>query len=196
MPRSTTSRARSSSSSARRRNVRRGGRYRRHPRRPLADHADRQGRCRSRPDHRASPQGALPAAARPEGRRWPIGTLPAIAARRCAGDIVSEYLAAAILMLKGYRIVALRYRTRLGEIDIIARKGDLAVFVEVKARREARQRPSMPFPPRRSCASATPAISGWRASATTRVSRNATTSSPSCQAAGRCICAMPSKAYP
>jgi len=44
---------------------------------------------------------------------------------------VSEYLAAAFLMLKGYRIVALRYRTRLGEIDIIARKGDLAVFVEV-----------------------------------------------------------------
>jgi putative endonuclease len=37
-------------------------------------------------------------------------------------------------MLKGYPIVALRYSTKLGEIDIIARKGDLAVFVEVKAR--------------------------------------------------------------
>jgi putative endonuclease len=49
--------------------------------------------------------------------------------------LVSEYIAAAFLMLKGYRIVALRYRTKLGEIDIIARKGDLAVFVEVKARR-------------------------------------------------------------
>src|SRR3954466_7402842 len=49
----------------------------------------------------------------------------------------SEYIAALFLMLKGYRIVALRYRTRLGEIDIIARKGDLAVFVEVKSRREA-----------------------------------------------------------
>jgi putative endonuclease len=48
---------------------------------------------------------------------------------------VSEYLAALYLICKGYRIVALRYRTRLGEIDIIARKGDLAVFVEVKARR-------------------------------------------------------------
>ena len=47
---------------------------------------------------------------------------------------ISEYVAAAFLMLKGYRIVALRYRTRQGEIDIIARKGDLAVFVEVKAR--------------------------------------------------------------
>jgi len=48
---------------------------------------------------------------------------------------MSEYVAAVFLMLKGYRILALRHRTRLGEIDIIARKGDLAVFVEVKARR-------------------------------------------------------------
>jgi putative endonuclease len=48
---------------------------------------------------------------------------------------ISEYLAAVFLLLKGYRIVAIRHRTKLGEIDIIARKGDLAVFVEVKARR-------------------------------------------------------------
>ncbi|QND49309.1 YraN family protein [Rhizobium lusitanum] len=48
---------------------------------------------------------------------------------------ISEYLAAAFLRLKGYRILAIRHRTKLGEIDIIARKGDLAVFVEVKARR-------------------------------------------------------------
>jgi putative endonuclease len=46
----------------------------------------------------------------------------------------AEYIAAIFLMLKGYRILALRHRTKLGEIDIIARKGDLAVFVEVKAR--------------------------------------------------------------
>jgi putative endonuclease len=39
-------------------------------------------------------------------------------------------------MLKGYRIVALRYRTKLGEIDIIARKRKLAIFVEMTARRE------------------------------------------------------------
>ncbi|MDI7864580.1 YraN family protein [Rhizobiaceae bacterium n13] len=52
---------------------------------------------------------------------------------------VSEYLAALCLLVKGYRIVALRYRTRLGEIDIIVRKGDLIVFVEVKARREEGQ---------------------------------------------------------
>lgn len=48
----------------------------------------------------------------------------------------SEYLAALFLLLKGYRIVALRYKTRAGEVDLIARKGDLIVFVEVKARRD------------------------------------------------------------
>ena len=37
-------------------------------------------------------------------------------------------------MLKGYRIVARRYRTPLGEIDLVARKGDLVAIVEVMAR--------------------------------------------------------------
>jgi putative endonuclease len=45
-----------------------------------------------------------------------------------------EWLAAAALMVKGYRILARRYRTRLGEIDLIARRGDLVLIVEVKAR--------------------------------------------------------------
>jgi Holliday junction resolvase-like predicted endonuclease len=49
-------------------------------------------------------------------------------------------------MLKGYPIVA---RTKLGEIDRIARKGDLAVFVEVKARCDRPGR-SMLFPMRQS----------------------------------------------
>ena len=46
-----------------------------------------------------------------------------------------EGLAALALRLKGYRIVARRYRTKLGEIDLIARRGDLVLIVEVKARR-------------------------------------------------------------
>jgi putative endonuclease len=46
----------------------------------------------------------------------------------------AEYWAAFYLMFKGYRILALRYRTRLGEIDIIARKKDVIAFIEVKAR--------------------------------------------------------------
>ncbi|MDR7028247.1 YraN family protein [Rhizobium rosettiformans] len=50
----------------------------------------------------------------------------------------SEYRAALALLLKGYRIVALRYKTKAGEVDIIARRGDLVIFVEVKARRDLR----------------------------------------------------------
>lgn len=52
---------------------------------------------------------------------------------------MAEYLAAAFLLFKGYRILAIRHRTKLGEIDIIVRKGDLAVFVEVKSRRGAQE---------------------------------------------------------
>ena len=47
----------------------------------------------------------------------------------------SEWLAALALMFKGYRIVARRYRTKLGEIDLIARRRDLVLIVEVKARK-------------------------------------------------------------
>lgn len=46
----------------------------------------------------------------------------------------AEYLAAAALMLKGYRIAARRFRTKAGEIDLVARRGDLVALVEVKAR--------------------------------------------------------------
>lgn len=46
----------------------------------------------------------------------------------------AEAIAAWWLRLKGYQIVARRVRTRVGEIDIIARQHDTLVFVEVKAR--------------------------------------------------------------
>lgn len=46
-----------------------------------------------------------------------------------------EALAALALRLKGFRILARRYRTKLGEIDLIARRGDLVLIVEVKARK-------------------------------------------------------------
>ena len=45
-----------------------------------------------------------------------------------------ERLAAWALRLKGFRILARRYRTPAGEIDLIARRGDLVAIVEVKAR--------------------------------------------------------------
>jgi putative endonuclease len=46
----------------------------------------------------------------------------------------AEWLAGWVLRLKGYRILETRWKTRLGEIDIIAQKGAMLVFVEVKAR--------------------------------------------------------------
>jgi putative endonuclease len=46
----------------------------------------------------------------------------------------AESRAAALLVAKGYRIVARRFRTPVGEIDIIARRRSVLVFVEVKAR--------------------------------------------------------------
>lgn len=46
----------------------------------------------------------------------------------------AESAAAWLLRLKGYRILARRWRTPVGEIDLIARKGRLVVFVEVKRR--------------------------------------------------------------
>lgn len=48
--------------------------------------------------------------------------------------MLSESRAAWFLRLKGYRILARRYKTPLGEIDIIARRGRLIAFVEVKRR--------------------------------------------------------------
>jgi len=46
----------------------------------------------------------------------------------------AESRAAAYLMAKGYRILAKRFRTPHGEIDLVARRRNLVAFVEVKAR--------------------------------------------------------------
>ncbi len=46
----------------------------------------------------------------------------------------AEARAAAWLMAKGYRILARRFRTRYGEIDLVVRRRNLVAFVEVKAR--------------------------------------------------------------
>lgn len=49
-----------------------------------------------------------------------------------------EALACAALRRRGYAILQRGYRTRVGEIDIVAREGDAIVFVEVKARMDDR----------------------------------------------------------
>src|SRR5208337_1195566 len=44
-----------------------------------------------------------------------------------------EDVAASYLELKGWNVLARNFRTRVGEIDIIARRGDQVAFVEVKS---------------------------------------------------------------
>lgn len=48
----------------------------------------------------------------------------------------AEALCRLLLLLKGYRILATRLRTPMGEIDIVARRGDALAVVEVKGRRD------------------------------------------------------------
>jgi putative endonuclease len=48
--------------------------------------------------------------------------------------ISAESRAAAYLMAKGYRILAKRFKTPHGEIDLVAKKRNLVAFIEVKAR--------------------------------------------------------------
>ncbi len=47
----------------------------------------------------------------------------------------AETLAVWHLRIRGYRILSRRFKCRVGEIDIIARRSGLLAFVEVKARR-------------------------------------------------------------
>ena len=49
-----------------------------------------------------------------------------------------EDAAAAMLVRSGFRVVDRNFRCRAGEIDIVARRGRLLVFCEVKARRSTR----------------------------------------------------------
>ena len=72
----------------------------------------------------AKPDGAVPPAKQAAPER--------VAAFRIG--LSAESRAAAYLMAKGYRILAKRFRTPHGEIDLIAKRRNLVAFVEVKAR--------------------------------------------------------------
>jgi putative endonuclease len=48
--------------------------------------------------------------------------------------LAAEALCRLALRLKGYSIVAARYRSPMGEIDIVARRGRSLALIEVKAR--------------------------------------------------------------
>jgi putative endonuclease len=49
-----------------------------------------------------------------------------------------EDIAVAYLKNKGYRIIERNYKCLFGEIDIVAKDGDMVVFVEVKSRKSER----------------------------------------------------------
>jgi putative endonuclease len=74
-------------------------------------------------DDAGTPCGAAPAKTAAPGR---------VAAFRTG--VSAEARAAAFLIAKGYRILAKRFRTPYGEIDLVARRRNLLIFVEVKAR--------------------------------------------------------------
>lgn len=48
--------------------------------------------------------------------------------------VSAESRAALLLAAKGYRTLAKRWKTPVGEIDLVMRRGSLIIFVEVKAR--------------------------------------------------------------
>ncbi len=69
-------------------------------------------------------------------RATPLGERAANPARQVAfrTGLSAESRAAMLLLAKGFRILARRWKSPVGEIDIIARRRGLLVFVEVKAR--------------------------------------------------------------
>lgn len=58
------------------------------------------------------------------------------AASRRRGQM-AEALAVLYLRCKGYRVIERNWRSRLGEIDILARRGGILALIEVKARSDS-----------------------------------------------------------
>lgn len=46
----------------------------------------------------------------------------------------AETVALCLLRLKGWRLLARRYKTKFGEVDLVMRRGQVTAFIEVKAR--------------------------------------------------------------
>jgi putative endonuclease len=73
-------------------------------------------------------------------RAKPLGPLERPRREKIAAfrlGLSAESRAAMLLIAKGYRILARRWKTPFGEIDIVARRRRTLVFVEVKAREHA-----------------------------------------------------------
>jgi putative endonuclease len=65
--------------------------------------------------------------------------------RAYRSGVIAETIAALFFRLKGYRIVARRYKTPVGEIDLVALKGKRLAFIEVK-RRKTREEAAWTLP--------------------------------------------------
>ena len=48
--------------------------------------------------------------------------------------MIAEFYALGFLLMKGYRLRAWRYKTPVGEVDLVMQRGKTLVFVEVKLR--------------------------------------------------------------
>lgn len=97
-----------------------------------------------------------------------MGADPGRAERRLALGREGEATAAAFLTRRGYQVVSTRFLARRGEIDLVCRRGDRLVLVEVKTRSSdafgapaeavgARKRRAL-----RAAAAEYRALSGWR----------------------------------
>ena len=99
----------------------------------------------------------------------------------------AERLAEILLRLKGYRILDRRYRTKVGEIDLIARRGKRLAFVEVKRRKSQDEALDAIT---RNCADACAGPQSCGSSTTTKPGAGSprSTSSSCCRANGRATC--------
>ena len=70
--------------------------------------------------------------------RAPPGEGPRARRAAFARGLDAENTAAALFEAQGFVILARRVRTPRGEIDLVARRGELLVFIEVKARTSLR----------------------------------------------------------
>jgi putative endonuclease len=97
-----------------------------------------------------------------------VGADPGSAERRLALGREGEAAAARFLARRGYRVISRRFLARRGEIDLVCRRGDRLVMVEVKTRSsDAFGAPAEAVGPRkrralRAAAAEYRALSGWR----------------------------------